>query len=176
MLFISPQDDIVDVLQYINDYTAAIGIKDVDINVNTVSTIIAVAKNDGHYPGGAAKASAFRKVASFIAYFVALRPIINAFPMDKIGEQLYRINNHQNAILALAIAMDSLHGATIYRNDGEFVLTNPLIISSHSYVDIVDAISDVIPSIGMKLAAVLLEQIAYRFNPDCEYKLNSKNK
>lgn len=174
MLFISPTTDLVYLLQYINNFTKRVGITDVDVDVTQINSIIASAKEDGHYPGGAAKASAFRKVASFIAYFVALKPIINAFPAEKIGDELSRINNHQNAILALAIALDSLHGAKIYREDGEFILKNPIKISKHSYVDIVDAVSSVIPSIGMKLTAVLLEQMSYRFNPTCEYKLSSE--
>jgi hypothetical protein len=172
MLFNNPTTDLVYTLQYINEYTKLIGINEVDIEIGKVKEIIAVAKEDGHYStGGVSHASVFRKLASFISYFVALRPIINAFPVEKIGKELSCISNHQNAILALAIAKDSLCGAKIYRQDGEFPLTNSIKISKHSYVDIVDALTGVTPSSGMKLVSVLLEQMAYRHNPDCEYEL-----
>ncbi len=170
MLFISPQQDLVNILRYINDYTESIEIVNVVIDTNKVREIIAIAKEDGHYAaGGVDKASAFRKLASFISFFVAERPIINAFPVDIIGEDLHRISNHQNAIIALNLAMDSLQGATIYRGDGLFTLTNAIKLSRHSYIDIVDALTGVTPAHGMKMVAVLLEQMAYRQNPKCEY-------
>jgi hypothetical protein len=173
MLFIDPMTDLVHTLQYINDYTKSIGVINVEIDINKIKETIASAQQDGHYSvGGVAKASAFRKLASFISFFIALRPIINAFPEDKIGEDLYRINNHQNIIIALSISMDSLYGAKIYRDDGEFELSNPIKISDHSYVDIVDALSGVTPSNGMKMVAVLLEQMAYKQNPQCEYLMS----
>lgn len=170
MLFISPQKDLVYTLQYINDYTKSIGILEIVIEANKIKEIITIAKEDGHYAaGGAECASVFRKLASFISYFVAERPIINAFPIEKIGADLHRISNHQNAIVALDLAIDSLQGATILREDGTFTLTNAIKLSKHSYVDIVDALTGVTPSSGMKLVAVLLEQMAYRQNPSCEY-------
>lgn len=171
MLFINPHKDLVHTLQYINDYTKDLGIIDVDIDVNKVREIIAIAKEDGHYAaGGAEYASVFRKLASFASYFVAERPIINAFPVANIGEDLHRISNHQNAIIAFEIAIASLKDAAICRGDGTFLLANEIKLSKHSYVDIVDALTGVTPLTGMKLVAVLLEQMAYRQNPECEYQ------
>lgn len=170
MLFFDPITDVVNTLQYINEFTKSIGITSVDVDISKIKEIIAIAKEDGHYPeGGANNASAFRKMASVTSYFIAIKPIINAFPLATVGESLCRIRNHQNAIVALSIATDSLHNATIYRKDGEFQLTNPIKISKHSYVDIIDALSWVTPSNGMKLVSVLFEQMAYRHNSGCEY-------
>lgn len=171
MLFFNPQEDLVYTLQFINDFTKEIGILNVDIDIRKIQEIIAIAKEDGHYAeGGAKKASVFRKLASFTAYFVAERPIVNAFPSEIIGDDLHRISNHQNSIIALSVAIDSLHGAKIHRDDGIFELSNKIKLSQHSYVDIVDALTGVTPSSGMKLVSVLLEQMAYRQNCNCEYQ------
>lgn len=172
MLFNNTQSDLVHTLKFINDYTKSIGIENIDIDVNKVGSIIAIAKEDGIFStGGAVSASVFRKLASFTSYFVAERPITNAFPLEKIGENLHRISNHQNAIIALEIAIVSLKGAKICRknNNEMLALSNAIKLSTHSYVDIVDALTGVTPSSGMKLVAVLLEQMAYRQNPACEY-------
>lgn len=170
MLFFNSKEDLVYTLQYINNFTKSIGVEGVDIDIRKLQEIISIAKEDGHYAeGGAKKASVFRKLASFTSYFVAERPIANAFPVEKIGDDLYRISNHQNAIVALSIAIDSLHGAKILRTDGDFLLENKIKLSSHSYVDIVDALTGVTPSCGMKLVSVLFEQMAYRQNCNCEY-------
>lgn len=171
MLFFNSQEDLVYTLQFINYFTKSIDVTSVDIDIRKLQEIIAIAKEDGHYAkGGAEKASVFRKLASFTSYFVAERPIVNAFPVEKIGEDLHSISNHQNAIMALHIAIDSLHGAKIHRNDGVFTLDNKIKLSQHSHVDIVDALTGVTPSSGMKLVSVLLEQMAYRQNCTCEYQ------
>ena len=150
------------------------GIEGVDINSTTISTCIRTAQEDIHYPstGGLHGASAFKKIATFVAYFVSLRPVKYKFPEKNIGSALSNIQNHQNAIMALEIAIDSLHGAEINRDDGDFVLENRIVLSKHSYIDIVDAIAQVTPQYGWKLVAVLLEQMAYRHNSSCSYPLD----
>lgn len=58
MLFISPSDDLVYILQYINEFTKSINVKDVDVDTRKIKAIIAGAKQDGHYPtGGVNKAT-----------------------------------------------------------------------------------------------------------------------
>jgi hypothetical protein len=171
MLFIRPDQDLVYVLQFINDWTKNLGIKDVEIDVSKIRSLIAGAQEDGHYAeGGVEHASVFRKLASFIAFFIAEKPIINAFPKENIGEDLSKLNNQQNAIMAFEIAKSSLPGSKIFGNEGEVTINKPIKLSPHSYVDIIDALSGVTPSSGMKMVAVLLEQMTYRQNSDCEYQ------
>lgn len=163
MIFIDPHTDLVNCLQFINNFSKTIGIKNLEIDAPSINGILKGAVHDGDYDSK--KASPFKKVASFVAYFVAERPISSPFPFDEFRN----IKNHQNAIVALEIAIDSLHGAKIYRDDGTFVLSNRIEVSEHSYIDIVDAISDIAPQNGKRLLAVLLEQMCYRRNPECEY-------
>ena len=163
MIFIDPHTDLLHVLQFINDFSKTIGIKDLSIDTQRISGIINGAVFDGDY--ASEKASPFKKIAAFVAYFVATRPILSPLPLEKFKN----IENHQNAIFALEIAIDSLHGAKIHRSDGEFTVKNRIALSDHSYIDIIDAISGVTPQNGKKLVAVLLEQMCYRRNPACEY-------
>lgn len=163
MIFIDPHTDLLHVLQFINDYSKTIGIKNLSIDTQRISGIINGAVFDGDYT--AEKASPFKKLAAFVAYFVATKPILSPLPLEKFQN----IENHQNAIFALEIAIDSLHGSKIHRSDGEFTLENRIELSDHSYIDIIDAISYVTPQIGKKLVAVLLEQMCYKKNPTCEY-------
>lgn len=166
MIFIDPHADLINVLQFINDFSKSIGIKNLDIDARSINGIIKGAVFDGDYD--AEKASPFKQVAAFVAYFVTTKPISSPIPFEKFKN----IKNHQNAVVALEIAIDSLHGAKIHRTDGVFILSNRIEISEHSYIDIVDAISDITPQDGKKLLAVLLEQMCYRRNPDCEYAIS----
>jgi hypothetical protein len=163
MIFIDPHTDLLHVLQFINDFSKTIGIKALSIDTQRISGIINGAVFDGDY--ASEKASPFKKIAAFVAYFVATRPILSPLPLEKFKN----IENHQNAIFSLEIAIDSLHGAKINRSDGEFTLKDRIELSNHSYIDIIDAIAGVTPQNGKKLIAVLLEQMCYRRNPACEY-------
>jgi hypothetical protein len=163
MIFIDPHTDLLHVLQFINDFSKTIGIKHLNVDTQCISGIINGAVFDGDYSASAA--SPFKKMAAFVSYFVAQKPILSPLPLDKFKN----IANHQNSIFALEIAIDSLHGAKIHRRDGEFTLEHRIELSDHSYIDIIDAISCVTPQNGKKLVAVMLEQMCYRKNPECEY-------
>jgi len=164
MIFLDPHTDLVNVLQFINDFSRSVGIIPFEIDASKIDGIIKGAVSDGDYIHE--QASPFKKVASFAAYFIAARPISSPFPFVDFKN----IRNHQNAIVALEIAIDSLHGATIRRRDGVFTLSKRIEVSAHSYIDIVNAIADVTPAYGKNLLAVLLEQMCYRRNPICEYQ------
>lgn len=163
MIFIDPVTDLQNVLKFIKDYSETVGIEPHEIDASKIAGIIRGAVSDGDYEVD--KASPFKKVASFVAHFIAEKPISSLFHF----REFENMENHQNAIVALEIAIYSLHGATIHRDDGEFTLSERIEMSRHSYTDIVNAIADVTPARGKNLLAVLLEQMCYRRNPSCEY-------
>ena len=86
-----------------------------------------------------------------------------------MGNELAGIRNHQNAIIAFNLAIKALEGAVIHRQDGDVALNNPIQISKHSYTDIICALSNISPVTGFQLVTVLLEQLAYKTNPKCQY-------
>lgn len=122
------------------------------------------------FPGGLDKASPFKRVANFVCNFVARRPLSTPLPKGKFGPHLTEIDNHANAYIALLLAVESLHEARLEWCDGSIhVLENRIEFSRHSLIDIVDALSTATPSTSFKLVSVLLEQMAYKTNPRCQY-------
>jgi hypothetical protein len=121
--------------------------------------------------GGSPAASPFKKAANFVCYFVTQRPVKNPFPAEIIGNDIARIPNHQNAMAALHVAVDALHNATIQRADGPITLSSRIELSKHSYVDAIQALSNIQPSSHFHLVSVFLEQMCYRFNPTASYPL-----
>ena len=71
--------------------------------------------------------------------------------------------------MAFEIALEALHGARLQRKDGEFILKNKIALSNHSYIDIIEALSKITPVAHFSLVSVLLEQLAYKTNSDCQY-------
>ena len=171
MLFISPREDLKNTLQFINDFTKSIGETRVDVDISKVHTLIKIAVQNEHYVNGDVEgASVFKKISSVVASFIANQPIESKFAEENIGKELHRINNCENIILAFEVAVYSLHNATIHRSDGkEVTLCNKIRLSTHSYIELIDALSGVTPSSGLLLVSVLLEQMAYRANPECSY-------
>jgi hypothetical protein len=145
------------------------GIKDVTLDPALIERVVTSSKAEFPHEGGIEKASAFKQVANFVCFFVAERPILEPFPAEIIGAELAKIPNHQNAMIAFALAEAALVNSKIQRKDGEFEIKNPLQYSQHSYIDIVDSLASLSPVAHFKLVSVLLEQLVYKTNPNCQY-------
>lgn len=166
-----PNEDLVTLLTYINDFTKGLGEKNVVVDPEKCYGILRGIQTDFPNDGGMEMANAFKKVAHFMCYFVAEQPISSSFSDNNVGG-LAQHGNHQNAIVALQVAIDSLHGATVRDNtDDERILTNKIMLSKHSYMDIIEAVRNITPANHFKLMTVFLEQMAYKANPDCQYPL-----
>jgi len=162
--------DLFALFTYVNDFTKSLGVENVVIDPNEVRSILLGMRQDFPHIDGLEKASAFKKVANFMAFFISQRPIQSTFPKDIIGDNLAKLVNHQNAIVSFQFAIDCLDGAAIYREDGKTItLDNRIQISRHSYVDIIEALCGVTPMSHLKILAVFLEQLAYKSNPDSQY-------
>ncbi|MGJ7570873.1 hypothetical protein ACSFBX_10085 [Variovorax sp. RB2P76] len=177
MRLIYNDDDLMDavtVLQYVDSYTAGIGVKNVIIDSGVVFSVVSGCKLDFPHIDGIEKASTFKKVANFICFFISQRPLRDPFPASVVGERLAKVDNHQNAIIAFALAMDALERSVVHKKQpsGEiepFQITSRIEVSPHSYRDIVEALATATPATHFKLVTVLLEQLVYKTNPNCQY-------
>lgn len=165
-------EDEIHVLAFINNFTKELGVEAVHLDVNTIGRIVKGCKLDFPHDGGVQKASAFKQVANFVCHFVGEHPIVTKFPAHIIGNELARIDNHQNAMVAFALAEEALNKSKIERKDGIIDIANALEYSRHSYVDIIDALANISPVNHFRLVTVLLEQMVYKSNPGCQYKTN----
>ena len=162
--------DIVSLLSFINDFTKELRIKEVLIDDRLCEGILSGMRQDFPHVDGMERASAFKKMANFMAYFIAEQPIRNPFPANVIGDELANIPNHQNSMVAFAVAVECLHNARIIRSGGDVVLKKRIALSQHSYIDLIQSLSHVIPRDHYHLLTVFLEQLAYKANSDCQYE------
>lgn len=172
MLFV--QDELANVLGFVSRFYTTLGVRRVSVDVDALENgLEAMREHLSGQPGGVEGASPFRKAAAFLCHFVEAKPIGTPLPLaSTFGAALAArlgVPADPNTVLALRIAMESLHGAILERDDGEtFQLERRLDLSTHSYIDIVDALTDATPD-HFKYVAVLLEQLAYKTNPRCQY-------
>lgn len=169
MLYNDPNFDVAGVLTFINEFTRELGICSVGINTQKIEGIIAGMRMDFPHCDGEDAASPFKKAANFLCYFIAERPLLQPFPADIVGDGIAKITNHQNALTGLSFVRKALHGATLYHKGSVIQIKEPIRLSKHSLEDIIDALQCVTPSDHFKLVSVLLEQLAYKANPDCQY-------
>ena len=172
MLF--AHDDVPNVLGFISRFYATLGVRLVDVDVVALESGLERSKTLlDDQPGGVEGASPFKKAAAFLCQFIEANPIKTPLPKNStLAAGLETANEtqpNQNAVIALRIALESLHGAKLKRSDGEECeVSRRLDLSKHSYADIVDALTDA-TSEDFKYVAVLLEQLAYKTNPRCQY-------
>jgi len=103
----------------------------------------------------------FKKASSFLCNFIAERPV-DGFEIS--NKKLKKINNYRNAVIGFHIVCTFIKGATV-GNDG--IIENPIELSEHSYIDIIDALSQV-TNIHFNTITVLLEQLIYKSNPQLQ--------
>ena len=163
--------DLLGLLMYINNFTKSLGVSQVVIEPDIVQSLLLGMRQDFPHVDGLKKASAFKKVANFMAFFISQKPIRSIFPKSVIGNKLAALVNHQNAMVSFQLAIDCLDGAIIYRSEKTITLNNRIQISTHSYTDIIEALCGVTPATHLKMLAVFLEQLAYKSNPEGQYPL-----
>ena len=163
--------DLVFLLTYIDEFTAGIGETSVEVDPDVCASVLTMMRNDFPHVDGIDRASAFKKMAYFMTFFIGERPMIQPkFSVNNVSPEIFKISNHANAMVALQIAIDSLEGAEIIREDGsKKVLKGRIQLSEHSYIDMIDALNNISPVNHYKILAVLLEQLAYKTNSDCQY-------
>lgn len=165
----NPVIDRNNILRYIDDYYGAKGENEIQVDSQEVLAVCLRMRADFPHVEGIGKASAFKKVANFVAHFLELRPIKSA-PRDEI-EGLDSYNS--NAVIALDIAIACLEGSTLTRDDGSTKkVTASIYISNHSYADIIHALSSrhITQQTHYHILAVFFEQLTYKTNSQCEYK------
>jgi hypothetical protein len=171
-----PDRVLAKVLAFIDAFTKELKIYDVLIEVGRIRSVINGGLLDFPHKDGVHKASPFKLAANFVCNFIAEQPIRSPFGLAGFGQTvtgktICGIENHQNAVVAYHLACFALEGATIRRGDGtEVIIRNPIWVSQHSYCDIIDALSVATPVTHFKMVTVLLEQLVYKSNLDCQYE------
>lgn len=142
-----------------------------DVDISKIAAILKGIRQDFPHKDGLEKASVFKKVATFLVYFVSEKPILSEIPgAENLPQGILEIKNHVNTLAAILISFAALHEAMIHGQDGqEKCLTTKIRLSRHSLIDLVDALSYATPHSHFKIVAVLLEQLAYKSNPGCQY-------
>lgn len=163
--------DNIQLLSYINDFTKGLGEKLIEIDPDIIYyKVLQAMRQDFPYVNGLENANVFKKAAYFMCWFIGEQPIIGAFSDKNVGS-LASLSNHQNAIVAFQVAIASLHDATVRHDKTDVVLNNRIRLSSHSYIDIINAIREASVHSHYKMITVLLEQLAYKENPGCQFEL-----
>jgi len=164
--------DLRNVLLYMNGFATGAGVSGtLDVDLTKLGSVLRGIRLDFPHRDGLEKASVFKKVANFIANFVAERPIVSPFPIGSLAPEILEIPNHQNAVVAFELGIEALHLATVNRSDRDVILDKRICVSPHSLADIIEALCEVTPNLHFKLVSVLLEQLAYRANPQASYAL-----
>jgi len=172
MLFqINEQEDLKQVLAAADGFIQGIDAGDSFIQTSKIRNALRCMREDFPAKGGLPQASAFKKCANFLCFLVADGPLLRPLPVELVGKDLAKIRNHQNAMIGFHIATYALLDAKIHRGDCDIILKNPIKLSAHSYIDLIQALSNITPQTHFHLVSVLLEQLCYKSNPDASYQI-----
>lgn len=168
-----PEQDYNNILRYIDDFTSIfvdqLSIDFIQIDTSSLAVVCSGIRQRFPHIDGFENASAFKKVAYFVAHFMWRKPIRTKFSViDGISEERADIN----AVVAFDIAITCLQGSKIVKKDGTTkAIDKPIYLSDHSYKDIIEALSvgEICPEHHYHILAVFFEQLVYKTNPECQY-------
>ncbi len=170
--------DLINILAYIDEYALKLSIDQLQINIEEMKKVIEGMRFPFPHVDGIEDASAFKKVSNFLSWFLALKPIKTQLPKYIFSKELPECDI--NAVIAFDISLIALERSIIHqkKGNGDFVVSNPIFLSEHSYLDILEALNEdnIKPETHQKIFSVFLEQLVYKTNPECQYKsTNSSN-
>lgn len=161
----NPREDYKNILASIDAFKEVMDIKNkIEIDEDKLWVLVQIVYQDFPYIDGIENASAFKKAAYFICLFIAEKVVLNTFKQGDFKQEILEIHNHQNSILGLFIISKALNGAFIKDKK----INHSIKLSTHSYIDIIQALSFVTPVVSFHLVAVLLEQLVYQENPNLQ--------
>jgi len=164
--------DKLNILQYIDSYTNAIGLSDVEIDLNKIDLVCLRIRDEFPCKFGISEASIFKKTAVFVSCFIETSPLEKSLLNNSnLPKELKAIN--ANAVVALGIAFQFMSMAKVTRSDGEvFYLNQGIKLSWHSYYDILDMLSQGINlQTHFMVLSLLFEQILYKTHCDVQYQV-----
>jgi hypothetical protein len=143
----------------------------VNISISDASEYVSnLRKSDFPACGGFEKASPFKKAASAYVWLHALDPFKQPLPEEMIGHELYKFSSSTASLIGFALVKSCLHGVTITRADQSIItLANPIQVSRHFMVDLVEASNQMTPQTHFKVYSLLFEALAYEANADICY-------
>lgn len=167
------EQDYNNILRYIDDFTSSfrdqLSIDFIQIDTSALTAVCSGIRQKFPHIDGFENASAFKKVAYFVAHFMSRRPIRTKFSIiDGISEEKADIN----AVVAFDIAIACLEGSKIVKKDGTTqTIEKNIYLSDHSYKDIIEALSvgEICPKHHYHILTVFFEQLVYKTNPECQY-------
>lgn len=161
--------EVRDILIFANELTKTIGINSAQVETELLLEVVVTTRQEFPYVGGLKRSSAFKKVANFVAFLVFFKPFKLSLPAGMIKN--YNFHVDFNVLLAIEIAIFSLEKSVIHRSDGDVAVFNPIRLSDHSYVDLLDALNrfEGRPNEIYPMLALYFEQLTYKTNPHCEY-------
>ncbi len=126
-----------------------------------------------HYVG-ISEPSPFKRAAAFAVAFMDSTnyPITGEFKHHSYRDRLSSVPRWSGAVLVFEYLRYFLDGATINKRDAEtVVLTNPIKVSEHTYMDTIQAFTHLRKhcAADFHLAALLIEQLVYLENPEASY-------
>jgi hypothetical protein len=113
---------------------------------------------------GLENANIFKKASVFLCEFIG-EQIIENIESDSFCDKITKIPSYESAIVGFHVVTTLLNGAIV----GGRTIENPIELSQHSYIDIIDALSSASINTSFRLIAVFLEQLVYKTNPNLQY-------
>lgn len=99
--------DKLNILQYIDSYTNAIGLSDVEIDLNKIDLVCLRIRDEFPCKFGISEASIFKKTAVFVSCFIETSPLEKSLLNNSNGAVVDKVKYPSNPTVFRAVVLDS---------------------------------------------------------------------
>lgn len=163
-------------LLWVNDWLDGFDAPQVTIDEDLMMRFINnLQKSDFPAYGGFSKASPFKKAAYIYVYLHNLNPFVGTLPENMVGEEIGRHSYSTASLVGLSIVRECLWGAELTKKSADsentetVTIENPLDLSKHLLIDLVEASGGITPREHFKIFSLLFEVLVYEANPGLSY-------
>ena len=155
---------------WVNDWLAGADVKELNVDWDQAYRFVSnLRKSDVPAQGGFEKASPFKKASWLYVMLHTLNPFEGTLPNEVIGESLAKFSNSTVSLIGLSMVRECLYGAQIEKDGKQVDIENPINVSKHFLLDLVEASGRITPIDHFQTFSLLFEALAYEANPGLSY-------
>jgi hypothetical protein len=156
-------------LVWTNDWLEGANIDYVTIDFDRAWRFVAnLQKSDFPAYGGYEKASPFKKAAWMYVLLHTESPFVGALSKEVVGD-LAKLSHSTTSLIGLSMVRECLHGANLAKNGSSVNIENPINVSNHFLLDLVEASGRITLNEHFRTFSLLFEALAYEANPGLSY-------
>lgn len=158
-------------LLWVNEWLVGYEIESVTIDPEKAFSFVSnLRRSEFPAAGGFERASPFKKAANLYVFLHNLNPFVGSLPESAVGAEVARFGHSTASLIGFSMVKSCLHGAHLEKAAQTVRIEQPISVSKHFLLDLIEASGGLTPADHFRVFSLLFEALVYDANPDLSYE------